>query len=62
MLRQYANVHVLEGVRFVLENGVATSAGISAGIDLSLELVRRHFGEKVALEVARTMEYPYHPP
>jgi transcriptional regulator GlxA family with amidase domain len=59
MLRQYADVRVVEEVRFVLEDGVATSAGISAGIDLSLELVRRHFGEKVAQEVAQTMEYPY---
>jgi transcriptional regulator GlxA family with amidase domain len=56
-LRQYADVRVVEGARFVLENGVATSAGISAGIDLALELIRRHFGDKVAYEVADTMEY-----
>jgi transcriptional regulator GlxA family with amidase domain len=62
MLRQYADVHVVEGTRFVFENGVASSAGISAGIDLALELVHRHFGEKVAREVAHTMEYPYSPP
>jgi transcriptional regulator GlxA family with amidase domain len=61
MLRQYSDVRVIEGERFVLEDGVATSAGISAGIDLSLELVRRHFGDKVAREVASEMEYPYHP-
>jgi len=61
MLRQYADVRVVENARFVLEGQVATSAGISAGIDLSLELVRRHFGEKVAQEVAQTMEYPYPP-
>jgi transcriptional regulator GlxA family with amidase domain len=60
-LRQYPDVHVLEGARFVIENQVATSAGISAGIDLSLELVRRHFGEQVAQDVAQTMEYPYNP-
>ena len=61
MLRQYSNVHVIEGARFLLENNVATSAGISAGIDLALELVRRHFGEKVARKVAQTMEYQYNP-
>jgi len=59
-LRQYADVHVVEGTRFVIENGVATSAGISAGIDLALELIRRNFGEKVAQEVVQTMEYSYH--
>ena len=60
-LRQYADVHVVEGIRFVIENGVATSAGISAGIDLALELIRRNFGEKVTQEVVQTMEYSYHP-
>ena len=61
MLRRYADVNVIEGARFVVDNGVATSAGISAGIDLALELVRRDFGEKVAQEVAQTMEYSYQP-
>jgi len=56
-LRKHAQVHVVEGARFVLEDGVATSAGISAGIDLALELVRKHFGEKVAADVVQIMEY-----
>jgi transcriptional regulator GlxA family with amidase domain len=56
-LRRYAEVEVIEGERFVLEDGVATSAGISAGIDLALELVSNHFGEKVMREVVETMEY-----
>ena len=50
-------MHVVDGARFVVEDGVATSAGISAGIDLALEFIRRHFGDKVAYEVADTMEY-----
>ena len=57
MLRQYGDVHVLEGARFVLDNRVATSAGVSAGIDLALELVRNSFGDRVALEAAKIMEY-----
>ena len=56
-MRRYAEVEVIEGERFVLEDGVATSAGISAGIDLALELVSNHFGEKVMREVVETMEY-----
>jgi len=56
-LRQYPQVRVVEGERFVLEDRVATSAGISAGIDLALELVRAQFGDKVAAEVTQTMEY-----
>ena len=57
MLRQYADVHVLEGTRFVLDDRVATSAGVSAGIDLALELVRNNFGDKIAREVAGIIEY-----
>jgi transcriptional regulator GlxA family with amidase domain len=60
-LREYKDVKVIDGTRFVVEDRVATSAGISAGIDLALELVTSHFGERVAQEVAETMEYPYHP-
>jgi transcriptional regulator GlxA family with amidase domain len=59
-LRQYAQVQVVEGARFVLEERVATSAGISAGIDLALELVRNSFGDKVAADVAQIMEYNHH--
>ena len=58
-LRKHPRVRVVEGVRFVLEDRVATSAGISAGIDLSIELVRKHFGSEIALEVLKAMEYEY---
>lgn len=61
MLRQYADVHVLEGARFVLDDRVATSAGISAGIDLALELIRNNFGDKIAQEAAAIMEYRSQP-
>ena len=58
-LRQYPEVNVKEGVRFVREDSVATSAGISAGIDLALAIVKDSYGEKTAMEVAHHMEYPY---
>ena len=51
MLRQYPRVQVVEGTRFVRDGKVATSAGISAGIDLALEIVRESLGEKVAADV-----------
>ncbi|HYB84549.1 MAG TPA: DJ-1/PfpI family protein [archaeon] len=59
-LRLHAQVQVIEEARFVLEDRVSTSAGISAGIDLSLELVNKHFGNTVAAAVAEIMEYNYH--
>jgi len=46
--------------RHVVEDGrVLTSAGISAGIDLSLKAVARYCGEAVARATAKHMEYPY---
>jgi transcriptional regulator GlxA family with amidase domain len=59
MLRQYQNVQVVEGVRFVRDGNVYTSAGISAGIDLALEMVRELHGEQAAVDAARHMEYRY---
>jgi transcriptional regulator GlxA family with amidase domain len=59
MLRRYPDVEVKESVRFVRDGGIATSAGISAGIDLALAIVRDAYGEEVAKEVAHRMDYPY---
>jgi len=55
-LRAYPEVAVVER-RYVDEGDVVTSAGVSAGIDVSLHLVERFSGATVAQEVARTMEY-----
>lgn len=44
----------------VVEDGnLLTSAGISAGIDMALEVVARYFGESIARATARHMEYPF---
>lgn len=50
--------HVLEDRRFVDNGKVVTSAGIAAGIDMSLHVVRRLLGEEVAAATAKHMEYP----
>jgi transcriptional regulator GlxA family with amidase domain len=44
---------------FVKDGSVFTSAGISAGIDMSLKVVAHYFGESVARATARHMEYPF---
>ena len=44
---------------FVEDGRVFTSAGISAGIDMSLKVVAHCFGHDVARATARHMEYPY---
>lgn len=44
---------------YVEDGRVFTSAGISAGIDMSLKVVARYYGEDISRATARHMEYPY---
>lgn len=54
-------LHVREDVRWVDEGAIVTSAGISAGIDMSLHLVERLHGRELALRTARQMEFDWTP-
>ena len=45
--------------RWIDAGAVVTSAGISAGIDMSLHLVARLEGEELALRTARQMDYDW---
>lgn len=50
----------VESKMHVIEDGrVFTSAGISAGIDMSLRVVACYGGEAIARATARQMEYPF---
>jgi transcriptional regulator GlxA family with amidase domain len=51
----YTNVRVEADPVFVREGSVWTSAGVTAGIDLSLALVEEDLGPAVALAVARAL-------
>ena len=58
LLRETApNTVVLESERIVDNGKVILSAGISAGIDMSLYVVSRLLGEEHAEETADYMEY-----
>jgi len=58
LLRQLApTTTVKENTRFVDNGSIITSAGISAGIDMSLHAVSRLLGIDVARETAHYMEY-----
>jgi len=60
LLRErFPKVTVVDNEHVVEEGNILTSAGISAGIDLALRVVARYFGEPVARNTARYMEYPY---
>ncbi|MCE4536495.1 DJ-1/PfpI family protein [Pelomonas sp. P7] len=52
-------VKVREGVRWIDQGQVITSAGISAGIDMSLHLVQRLHGRELAIRTARQMDYDW---
>ena len=43
----------------VVADGIISSAGVSAGIDMSLSVVARLCGVEVAEETAHYMEYPW---
>ena len=47
--------------RFVDNGRVVCSAGIAAGIDMSLHVVARLLGAETAAKTAKQMEYPWQP-
>jgi transcriptional regulator GlxA family with amidase domain len=55
----FPQTHIERRRHFVEDGALFTSAGISAGIDMSLKIVARHFGDAVARGAARQMEYPF---
>jgi AraC family transcriptional regulator, transcriptional activator FtrA len=57
---RYPAVRVDAEVLYVDEGRVLTSAGIAAGIDLCLHLVRQDYGAEVANAVARRLVVPPH--
>ena len=59
-LRQYG-IEVVDE-RYVFDGNVATAAGVSAGIDLALELCRRIAGDEQAQEIQLEIEYDPQPP
>ncbi|MBC8036873.1 MAG: DJ-1/PfpI family protein [Rhizobiales bacterium] len=58
--REFPKVNVVENQAWVDEGRVVTSAGISAGIDMSLHLVARLHDEDLARAAARQMVYHWH--
>lgn len=55
--KSFPGIPIDPDVRWVDEGRIVTSAGISAGIDMSLYLVQRLAGEPLAGRTARQMDY-----
>lgn len=58
---QFPQLAVQEQVRWVDQGRLVTSAGISAGIDMSLHLVSRLLSPALAERTARQMDTPWNP-
>ncbi|MGW2254113.1 GlxA family transcriptional regulator [Kitasatospora sp. NPDC001660] len=56
--RMFTTTRIDPDVLFVDDGDVLTSAGVAAGIDLCLHLVRRDHGSRIANEVARSCIVP----
>lgn len=59
MRAHFPNIDTQEKVRWVDAGNVITSAGVSAGIDMSLYLLQRLYGKEVADSTARNIEYDH---
>jgi len=55
--RQYPDIRVKRGARFVEDGNLASAGGLSSGIDLALRVVERYYGRDVAKQTAYDMEY-----
>lgn len=53
------NVNWIENARWVVTDKYYTSAGVSAGMDMTLGFIKDRFDEQKALEVAEYIEYTW---
>ena len=62
LLREIAPRTTVHADRRFVDNGrVICSAGIAAGIDMSLHVVSRLLGKEIASKTAKQSEYPWEP-
>jgi|SRR5579871_678470 len=54
---RFPDIQVKRGARFVEAGNVASSGGLSSGIDLALRVVERYYGHDVAAQTAFQLEY-----
>lgn len=53
----YPDVHLKRGARFVEEGNLASSGGVSSGVDLALRIVERYVGRALTEQVIDSIEY-----
>ena len=55
--KEYPDIQVKRGVRFVEGEKISTAGGLTSGTDLALRVVERYFGREAARTTATYMEY-----
>jgi transcriptional regulator GlxA family with amidase domain len=55
--KEFPDVELRRGLRFVDSGRIATAGGLTSGIDLALHIVSRYFGVETAEATAAYMEY-----
>lgn len=58
---QFPRLNVITNQRWVDEGRIVTSGGISSGIHMSLHLIDKLFGEELARQTAKQMEFDWLP-
>ncbi len=54
---EFPDIHLKRGARFVEDGNLASSGGLTSGMDLAFRVVERYFGRGVAEETAYNIEY-----
>jgi putative intracellular protease/amidase/YHS domain-containing protein len=54
---EYPNIHLKRGARFVEAGNLASSGGVSSGIDLALRVVERYVGRELTEQLIDGIEY-----
>jgi transcriptional regulator GlxA family with amidase domain len=55
--KEFPDIELRRGLRFVDSGHIATAGGLTSGIDMALHVVARYFGTEVAAATAAYMEY-----
>jgi transcriptional regulator GlxA family with amidase domain len=55
--KEFPDIELRRGLRFVDNGRIATAGGLTSGIDMALHIVSRYYGVEVAAATAAYMEY-----
>jgi transcriptional regulator GlxA family with amidase domain len=55
--KEFPDIELRRGLRFVDSGRIATAGGLTSGVDLALHIVSRYFGVETAAATATYMEY-----